>query len=195
MNSSNKHCRSQLLVFSLLFLFSFIGLSFLKIQNQSVDANHPEPTELQSSLILKSAHSQIYKVGTEANFQDAFQVANQRKQIQHTVRKNELVKEKKLAEQKAQEEKVEQERLALKEAEQIYKEEAQQKVKTSSETQASANPSAQAQSTSTKSNSSNDTPSSNTHIQTKQTRSHNPNQCSQQLAVIKLALMAFTNLS
>lgn len=76
MNSSNKHCRSQLLVFSLLFLFSFIGLSFLKIQNQSVDANHPEPTELQSSLILKSAHSQIYKVGTEANFQDAFQVVN-----------------------------------------------------------------------------------------------------------------------
>lgn len=168
MNSSNKHCRSQLLVSSLLFLFSFIGLSFLKIQNQSVDANHPEPTELQSSLILKPAHSQIYKVGTEANFQDAFQVANQRKQIQHTVRKNELDKEKKLAEQKAQEEKVEQERLAIKEAERVYKEEAQQKVKTSSETQASANPSGQVQSTSTKSNSSNDTPSSNTNTQTKQ---------------------------
>lgn len=114
MNSSNQRRRSQVVVSSLLFLFSFIGLSFLKIQNQSVDANHPEPTELQSSLILKPAHSQIYKVGTEANFQDAFQVANQRKQIQHTVRKNELVKEKKLAEQKAQEEKVEQERLVRK---------------------------------------------------------------------------------
>lgn len=114
MNSSNQRRRSQVVVSSLLFLFSFIGLSFLKIQNQSVDANHPEPTELQSSLILKPAHSQIYKVGTEANFQDAFQVANQRKQIQHTVRKNELDKEKKLAEQKAQEEKVEQERLVRK---------------------------------------------------------------------------------
>lgn len=194
MKSSNLRRRSQVLVTSLLLLLSIFGIYFMDTQSHSAGANNPEQSEHQSSLINKPAHSQIYKIGTEANFQDAFKAANQRKKVQHTVRKSEIdeqliIEQEKRAKQKAQEEeKVEKERQAVKEAEQVAKEKAQQEVEATSQNKASAEPSAPAKSTSTSNSaSSNSTSSSTTSSNSKAQTQQAPQQKTQATPAPKAA--------
>lgn len=163
MNKSDRSRLSKLLVTSLLLLLTLAGFLFIHTQNNPTDANQSEKQELQTILIRKPAHAQIYKIGTEANYQEAFQAANQRKQGQHKVRNNEMQEEIRLAEEKQAKEKAEEEKIkqeqAAKEKEQAKEESPQEETKTLKKSHKTSKPSEQATTASSTSNSSSSNPS------------------------------------